>query len=83
MTALINVSDLTDYISSHGPTKAWAKPMKDVGGYCLFVMVGNEERVLSTYLAHNPRLFKRADALLKEAGKMGLAEVSFKISEDT
>jgi hypothetical protein len=37
------------------------------------------ERVMSTYLSDKPRLFKRSDALLKEAEKLGLGSVTFEL----
>jgi hypothetical protein len=77
MIPLINVSDLTRSITANEVTEVWAKPTTGIAGFCLYMKINNKEMMLSTYLSNKPRHFKRADALLKEAGKIGLDEVKF------
>lgn len=82
---LINTADLTALVKDNAEIKAIARsPQNDiVEGYLLFVEAPGESMVLSTYLSDKPRLFKRSDALLKEAGKMGLSSVRFELKNAT
>jgi hypothetical protein len=78
---LINTADLAALVESKANVEATArKPSSDiVDGFLLHIKSGKNEMVLSTYLSDKPRLFKRSDALLKEATKMGLSSVRFEL----
>jgi hypothetical protein len=80
---LINTADLTKLVKSKEPVEVVAKkPSSDtVDGFLLHIKSGENEMVLSTYLSDKPRLFKRSDALLKEAVKMGIGQVIFVLEE--
>lgn len=82
---LINTADLTALVKENTKIEAIARsPTSDiVEGYLLFFEAPSETLVLSTYLSDKPRLFKRSDALLKEAGKMGLSSVRFELKNAT
>jgi hypothetical protein len=81
MRELINTADLSALVKSQVSIEAVArKPNIDtVDGYLLHFKTDGKELVLSTYLSDKPRLFKRADALIKEATNMGLPSVSFEL----
>ncbi len=81
MTKLINTSDLALLVKEEPSLIATAKtPESDmIEGYFLHLKCGDEDLVLSTYLSDKPRLFKRSDALLKEAKKLGIGAVTFEI----
>lgn len=74
---LINTSELTKQVDSGAQIEATAKRVENVDGYLLHLVVDGNSLTLSTYLSDNPRLFKRADALLKEATKIGIKSVTF------
>lgn len=75
---LINVADLTKAIESGENVQAQAVTIEGiVDGYLLDVKIKGKTNRLSTYLSAKPRLFKRSDALLKEAQKVGLTSVTF------
>jgi len=76
---LINTAALTAYAKEHGQVPAIALGIESIEGYILQVDLDGQINVLSTYLSDKPRVFKRADALLKEAKKMGLTTVSFSL----
>lgn len=79
--SLINTAELRALVAAKTPLVATARPMHSVEGFLLFLKQGEDanEMVLSTYLSDKPRLFKRADALLKEASNNGLTEVRFEL----
>lgn len=77
MIPLINVSDLTHSIKKNLVSDVCAKPTKGIEGFCLYATVNDREMILSTYLSTKPRHFKRSDALLKEAMKIGVKEIRF------
>ncbi len=74
---LINTAALTAHIKEHGQVPATANSISGIGGYFLKVEISGKLTVLSTYLSDKPRVFKRAESLLKEAKKMGLTAVLF------
>lgn len=76
---LINVSDLSLLVKSSASVKAIARAPESIDGFLLYIESGGEEKLLSTYLSDKPRLFKRSDALLKEAAKIGLSSVCFEL----
>lgn len=87
---LINVADLTKLVESGKKIHASAVAIDGVAdGYFLdveidskdkkLVKIGGQNKRLSTYLSDKPRLFKRADALIKEAKKIGLTSVTFNL----
>ncbi len=77
---LINTSSLTEMASNKELT-AVAKPVKGfmLQGHSLHILDGDKEWIVSTYLSDKPKLYKKADALLKEAKKMGLHKVTFEL----
>lgn len=77
---LINTSSLTE-LASNKELTAVAKPFEGLmlQGHSLHVSDGDQEWVVSTYLSDKPKLYKKADALLKEAKKMGLTKVTFEL----
>mgnify|MGYP000176560449 CR=1 FL=1 len=78
--SMINTADLRSLVESDSAVEAVAvKAPEGIDGYLLQLFSGSDEMVLSTYLSDKPRLFKRADALLKEAGNMELSSVRFEI----
>ena len=79
---LINTADLKAKIQAETPIEAVARPVDSdfVKGHLLYLSGEGKEWVLSTYLSDKPRLFKRADALLKEAANLGLSAVRFEIA---
>lgn len=79
---LINTSDLSRHIEAHGKINATANQVSGVVGYIMQVEIGSEQKTLSTHLSDKPRLFKRSDALLKEASKLGIAAVTFSLSNE-
>lgn len=79
---LINVSSLTELAQDDAKQLvATAKPFNgDMRqGHLLHVTDGSQKWVVSTYLSDTPKLYKRADALLKDAKKMGLSSVTFEL----
>ncbi len=78
---LINVSSLTELAQDKTSLTAIAKPFNGdlLQGHLLHVSDGDSQWVVSTYLSDKPKLYKRADALLKEAKKIGLAQVCFEL----
>jgi len=78
--SLINTADLCAMVESSTAVEAIARTPESVEGFLLHLKSGDKEMVLSTYLSDKPRLFKRADALLKEASKMGLPSVCFELN---
>lgn len=76
-TVLINTSQATAEIAKVEPTEGTAHKVEAVDGYILKLTIGKEVKTLSTYLSDKPRLFKRSDALLKEAKNLGLKNVNF------
>jgi hypothetical protein len=76
---LINTADLKERIASDDVPSAKACSVEGVEGYLLRLKFEDGERVMSTYLSDKPRLFKRSDALLKEAEKLGLGSVTFEL----
>lgn len=77
MKKLINVATVKERLEKGDAIKAKALRCKAAPGYLLHLYDDQEEMILSTWLSDNPRLFKRSDALLKEAENMGLPEVLF------
>lgn len=75
--SLINVADLRALIDENIDIVAMASEIEGVEGYILSLKTVDKEMVLSTYLSTKPRLFKRSDALLKEARDLGLKSVKF------
>jgi hypothetical protein len=75
--SLINTSDLRALLEANAKIEAIARALEGVDGFLLHLNSGGKEMVLSTYLSDKPRLFKRADALLKEASNIGLPSVRF------
>ena len=73
---LINTSDLTKLITE-GKSNIVAKShrVSGVNGWVMVLFINDVKKTLSTYLTDQPRLFKRSDALLKEAENMGLTSV--------
>ncbi len=78
---LINTSDLKEAISTGDTVHAEAERISGVDGFVLRVRINDERKTLSTYLSDKPRLFKRSDALLKEARKLGLTSITFDLTE--
>ncbi|EGQ9333580.1 TPA: hypothetical protein I6715_003368 [Vibrio cholerae] len=79
---LINVSSLAELIlDSTKSLKAVAKPFNGglLQGHLLYISDGHSQWVVSTHLSDKAKLYKRADALLKEAKKLGLSQVSFEL----
>lgn len=79
---LINVSRLTEMVQSGTETlTAVAKPINGdlLQGHFLHVSNGMQTWVVSTYLSDKPKHYKRPDALLKEANKIGLSQVLFEL----
>jgi hypothetical protein len=79
---LINVSTLTEFAQDEIKSlTAIAKPFNGdlLQGYLLHVSDSDSQWVVSTYLSDKPKLYKKADALLKEAKKIGLAQVCFEL----
>lgn len=79
---LINVSSLAELIQDKAKSlTAVAKPFSGdlLQGHLLHISDGHTKWVVSTYLSDKPKLYKRADALLKEAKKLGLSQVSFEL----
>lgn len=80
--ALINTSSLAELIQSHPASlKAVARPFNGdlYQGHLLQITDGDNKWVVSTYLSDKVKLYKRADALLKEAKKLGLSQVCFEL----
>ena len=75
--SLINVADLRALIEENIDVEAIASEIDGVEGYLLNLNTIDKKMVLSTYLSTKPRLFKRSDALLKEARELGLTSVKF------
>ena len=79
---LINVSRLAELIQSEAESlTAVAKAFSGdlLQGHLLYISDGHNQWIVSTYLSDKPKLYKRADALLKEAKKLGLSQVSFEL----
>jgi hypothetical protein len=73
---LINTSDLKALIKENKVTiVAKSHRIINVNGWVLELYIDDVKKTLSTYLSGSPRLFKRSDALLKEAENMGLPYV--------
>jgi hypothetical protein len=79
---LVNTADLRILIASKVAIEATAKAPESVEGFLLHIKTKKDDMVLSTYLSDKPRLFKRADALLKEATKVGLSSVRFELANN-
>ena len=79
---LINTADLSTLVASNADIEVIARGTDNVEGFLLHIKSGKDEMVLSTYLSNKPRLFKRSDALLKEAQKMGLRRVCFDLNKN-
>lgn len=62
---LINVSDLRELMESTNSMEVSATTIEGADGYILNIKTERRVMVLSTYLSDKPRLFKRADALIK------------------
>lgn len=75
----ITVSELTEMVKNGDAISATAKKVSQVEGYYLHLNINATERTLSTYLSDKPRFFRRSDALLKEAAKIGLDFVGFEL----
>lgn len=80
MKKLIKVSDIKELLAHGQAVELNAKVAPVGGGYYVDVTVNDEVHLLATYLS-KPRLFKRADALLKEMAELGFNELVFDISE--
>lgn len=80
---MINVATVKERIDDGEIFAATAVPFDSVPGHFLNLKVGSEEYVLSTWRSDVPRLFKRADALLKEAKSLGLTQVLFALESDS
>ncbi len=79
---LINVSSLTELTKDKAKLlTVVAKPFNGelLQGHLLHVSDGQTQWVVSTYLSDKPKLYKRSDALLKEAKKLGLSQVTFEL----
>lgn len=74
---LINVADLRKLIETTNNLDISAVTIEGVEGYILNIKTEREVMVLSTYLSDKPRLFKRADALIKEAKNLDIHSVTF------
>lgn len=73
---LINTSDLKALIKENKVTiVAKSHRIINANGWVMELYIDDVKKTLSTYLSDSPRLFKRSDALLKEAEKMGLPYV--------
>jgi len=81
---LINTAALAALVESKADIEAIARKLSSdiVEGFLLHIKSAEDEMVLSTYLSDKPRLFKRSDALLKEATKMGLSSVRFELEDN-
>jgi len=81
---LINTATLAALVESKADIEAIARKLSSdiVEGFLLHIKSAEDEMVLSTYLSDKPRLFKRSDALLKEATKMGLSSVRFELEDN-
>lgn len=74
---LLSVSEVKEITLNGEVISALAiKPSDTVSGYLLYINTADQEITLATFF-NEPRLFKRADALLKEANKLGLQSVTF------
>lgn len=76
---LINVADLRKLIESASKLEVSATTIEGVEGYILNIKTVDSSLVLSTYLSDKPRLFKRADALIKEAKSLNIKSITFEI----
>lgn len=78
---LINTADLKIKIEENEQLSAVARPVNSgfTTGYLLHISSESEAWVLSTWRSDKPRLFKRSDALLTEAHKLGLKAVNFEL----
>lgn len=76
---LINVAGVKAALESGQTFQSRAIPSKEIPGYFLHLDDGESTLVLSTWLSDTPRLFKKADALLKEAKAIGLSIVEFQL----
>lgn len=81
---LINTADLKARIEANEPITAVARPINSevTTGHLLHLSGEEKEWVLSTWRSDNPRLFKRSDALLTEAAKLGLRSVTFELAQE-
>ncbi len=77
---MINTASLKKLLESNGVVIAFAQSFEDIDGYMLHIESGDNQLVLSTYLSDKPRMFKRADALIKEARNIGLDSVRFDLA---
>ena len=75
----INVADLRKLIESTNNFDVSATTIEGVEGYILNVKTADSCFVVSTYLSDKPRLFKRADALIKEAKSLNIKSITFEI----
>lgn len=77
---LINTSSLTA-LAAHRHLSATAKPCQDplMNGYFLHVTDGTQHWVTSTYLSDKVKLYKKPEALLKDAKQIGLTQVIFEL----
>lgn len=76
---LINVADLRKLIETTNNLDISASTIEGVEGYILNIKTADSSLVLSTYLSDKPRLFKRADALIKEAKNFDIKSIKFEI----
>lgn len=77
---LINISSLTELAQDSSKTLIpIAKPVNGdlLQGFYLHISDNANDWVVSTYLSDKPKHYKRSDALLKEAKKIGLPPVLF------
>jgi hypothetical protein len=79
MNNLINTADLKELILNSENVTAIAIRQEMIEGYLLHIEANSEQYVLSTYLSNKTRLFKRSDALLKEARSLGFKTVEFEL----
>lgn len=80
---LINTADLKKKIIDGENIEAVAKTLEAIEGYYLQLNTAHKSLVLSTYLSDKPKLFKRADALLKEAANFGFTGVFFDLDPNS
>ncbi len=77
---LIKIADIKKAISEEKHVFFKGEVAVYSNGFYARVTVGDEDYILATYLS-KPRLFKRADALIKEVAELGISHISFDLTD--
>lgn len=79
---LISVSSLKAAIEAGREFAVSASKVGVIKGYFLNINEGEVEYVLSTWRSSDPKVFKTADNLLKEAESFGFKSVVFELGDN-